>query len=204
MLADPPWPERGGGKIKRGADRHYGLMSVGDIVRLPVATICAPNAHCWIWVTNNYLPAGLRAMEAWGFRYVTNVAWGKVKRKTGKVQIGIGQYLRGSHELLLFGVRGKLPPQHRGTDIPASVFCSLQLHERTKHSRKPPAIYDTIEAVSGAGPRVELFARDVHPGWHAIGREETLNDKGGFTSDVGSAINALAHDRELLRSLTRR
>jgi len=22
-LIDPPWPEQGGGKIKRGADRHY-------------------------------------------------------------------------------------------------------------------------------------------------------------------------------------
>ena len=23
VLADPPWPESGGGKVKRGADRHY-------------------------------------------------------------------------------------------------------------------------------------------------------------------------------------
>lgn len=23
IYADPPWPEQGGGKIKRGADRHY-------------------------------------------------------------------------------------------------------------------------------------------------------------------------------------
>jgi hypothetical protein len=25
IYIDPPWPERGGGKIKRGADRHYSL-----------------------------------------------------------------------------------------------------------------------------------------------------------------------------------
>lgn len=28
IYIDPPWPERGGGKIKRGADRHYALMSI--------------------------------------------------------------------------------------------------------------------------------------------------------------------------------
>lgn len=199
MLADPPWPERGGGKVKRGADRHYELMSTSDIISLPVATICAPDAHCWMWVTNNYLEHGLRAMGAWGFRYVTNVAWGKVKG--GKAQIGIGQYLRGSHELLLFGVRGKLPPQHRGKGIPASVYCSLQLHERTKHSRKPDAIYETVEAVSPS-PRVELFARATRPGWTSIGNDDSLEGDDAFVGDVGSAINHLAHDRHMLRAFT--
>ena len=32
IYADPPWPEYGGGKIKRGADRHYDLMTVKDII----------------------------------------------------------------------------------------------------------------------------------------------------------------------------
>lgn len=35
ILADPPWPEHGGGKSKRGADRHYPLMSVRKIAALP-------------------------------------------------------------------------------------------------------------------------------------------------------------------------
>ena len=36
IYADPPWNEIGGGKIKRGADRHYKLMKTKDIVDLPV------------------------------------------------------------------------------------------------------------------------------------------------------------------------
>lgn len=36
IYADPPWMERGGGKIKRGADRHYPLMKTKDIMALPV------------------------------------------------------------------------------------------------------------------------------------------------------------------------
>lgn len=31
IYADPPWMERGGGKIRRGADRHYPLMKTQDI-----------------------------------------------------------------------------------------------------------------------------------------------------------------------------
>lgn len=46
IYADPPWPEHGGGKIKRGADRHYQLMSVKDIIALPVASLADPEgAH---------------------------------------------------------------------------------------------------------------------------------------------------------------
>jgi hypothetical protein len=33
ICADPPWAERGGGKCKRGADRHYPLMSTRAISR---------------------------------------------------------------------------------------------------------------------------------------------------------------------------
>lgn len=29
IYADPPWMERGGGKIKRGADRHYRIDDAG-------------------------------------------------------------------------------------------------------------------------------------------------------------------------------
>ena len=34
VYADPPWPEYGGEKIKRGADRHYPLMSLKAIIQL--------------------------------------------------------------------------------------------------------------------------------------------------------------------------
>ena len=39
IYADPPWNEQGGGKIKRGADRHYNLMKTKDIKELPVSNL---------------------------------------------------------------------------------------------------------------------------------------------------------------------
>ena len=37
IYADPPCPGSGGGKIKRGADRHYPLMSLSAIIQLLTA-----------------------------------------------------------------------------------------------------------------------------------------------------------------------
>ncbi|MCK5641183.1 MAG: hypothetical protein KAJ19_10310 [Gammaproteobacteria bacterium] len=89
IYADPPWPERGGGKIKRGADRHYPLMKVKEIISMSdfVNSISDENCHLYLWVTNNYLPSGLQVMEAWGFRYITTITWVKDR-------IGLGQYFR--------------------------------------------------------------------------------------------------------------
>lgn len=166
-LADPPWPEKGGGKVKRGADRHYPVMSVDDICALRVGELFAPDAHLYLWVTNNFLPAGLRVMAAWGFRYVTNLVWGKVK--DGRVQQGLGQYFRGSHELLLFGVRGSVPYRTLD-DGKRAQGSTLLLAPRSKHSRKPEGFRQLIERVS-PGPYLELFAREPASGWAVWGNE---------------------------------
>lgn len=99
IYADPPWMERGGGKIKRGADRHYPLMSTKDIMALDVPSSAADDCHLYLWVTNNFLPDGLKVMEAWGFRYVTMITWLKDRA-------GLGQYFRGITESCLFGIKG--------------------------------------------------------------------------------------------------
>lgn len=167
VLADPPWLERGGGQVKRGADRHYPLMSTTEISKLPVHQLAADNAHLYLWVTNNFLPDGLEVMAFWGFRYVTNLAWGKVR--DGKVQQGLGQYFRGAHELLLFGVRGQVP--YRTTEEgKRAQHPTLVLAPRGEHSRKPDVFHEVIEKVS-PGPYVELFARRARPGWAVWGNQ---------------------------------
>lgn len=166
ILADPPWPEHGGGKIKRGADRHYPLLKINDIARVmfsaPVWKL-ATDAHLYLWATSNYLPAALGIMSELGFRYVTNCVW--VKMNGGKVQVGLGQYFRHAHELLLFGTRGKaMVPD------PSYRFSSVILAPRNKHSAKPDAVRSRIEQAS-PGPYLEMFAREECPGWTTWGNE---------------------------------
>jgi N6-adenosine-specific RNA methylase IME4 len=103
ILMDPPWNETGGGKIKRGADKHYPLVKTPDLPRVIMQSPewrPANDCHLYMWATNTFLADAIWLMGTLGFKYKTNVVWTKDR-------IGLGQYFRGQHELLLFGVRGK-------------------------------------------------------------------------------------------------
>ena len=167
LYADPPWMEAGGGKIKRGADRHYPLMKTRDIKGLkvetvPVRDLVDEDAHLYLWVTNNFLEDGLEVMKAWGFRYVTCITWVKDR-------IGLGQYFRGKTEQLLFGVRGKTMYQTLSDGKRAQGVTVVEA-PRERHSAKPESVRRMIERVS-PGPYLELFARKQVPGWDAWGNE---------------------------------
>jgi len=162
IVADPPWWESGGGRIARGAQRHYSLMKDAEIIALAprVRELAAEDSHLYLWVTNNFLPSGLRVMAAWGFQYLTLITWGKVGN------IGLGQYYRGATEHVLFGRRGQ--PQYR--TLPngkRAQGMTLFLAPRGEHSQKPEQLQDWAEQVS-PGPYAELFARRVRPGWDNI------------------------------------
>jgi N6-adenosine-specific RNA methylase IME4 len=162
VMADPPWPEQGGGVIKRGADRHYDLMSVEEIAALPVRSIVASEAHLYLWVTNNYLMRANEVIKAWGFEYKTNLCWPKPR-------FGLGQYFRGQHEICLFATRGVLPYRTK-PDGKRAQWPTLLKPWLGEHSQKPPEIYEAIECVSYP-PYLELFARAKRPGWEVWGLE---------------------------------
>lgn len=156
IYADPPWYEQGGGKIKRGADRHYNLMKTNDIKKLPVANLADEKCWLFLWVTNNFLKDGLEVMEEWGFTYVTNLVW-------AKNTIGLGYYLRGQHEICLFGKKGQMKPKSRSES-------TLVTAKKSKHSKKPEEFYEKIEALN-SGPKIELFARNTRNGWDSWGNQ---------------------------------
>lgn len=180
IYADPPWREIGGGKIKRGADRHYSLMSVKEIIALTpqVQEWADENCHLYLWVTNNFLCKGLKVMEAWGFKYITMITWAKDR-------FGLGYYFRGQTEHCLFGRKGNLKPKHKvfnqsaysekrwsGTIQKEGVQTptTLVIAPRTKHSKKPEEARKIIETVSWP-PYLELFARHETDGWDTWGNE---------------------------------
>lgn len=154
ILADPPWDVQQQGN--NGAVRHYPLMTTAAICALPVATLAAPDAHLWLWVTNGTLPLGREVMTAWGFSYRSCLTWIKPR-------LGLGNYLRNQTEHLLFGVRGRAPIQFRGQG--SWFYAPVQ-----EHSHKPEEQYAIIERCS-PGPYLELFARRRQPGWHVWGNE---------------------------------
>jgi len=187
-LLDPPWEERGAGKIKRGAQRHYDLLkttAMPGVIRASGLWTPGENAHVYCWVTNNFLPDGLWLLNELGVRYITNVAWTK-KRP------GIGRYFRGKHELLLFGTIGRgWAVRTAPNDIESALDTdeadgdsyfpdgdSIEAeHEmengKRKHSAKPKVFYDMIESRS-QGPYVEFFARSLRPEWTSWGNDAAV------------------------------
>ena len=163
IYADPPWEEKGGGKIKRGADRHYPLMKTKDILELPVKDIVATEgAHLYLWATNNHLKDAFEVIEAWGFEYVTMITWMKDK-------LGLGQYFRGKTEHCLFATTKKKLPYNTIEGKRAQGVTGF-IAPRGRHSEKPEEMRQMIEKVS-TGEKIELFARKHVDGWDCWGNE---------------------------------
>ncbi len=163
IYADPPWMEVGGGKIRRGADAHYPLMTTEQIMALPVGELADPDGcHLYLWTTNNFLPDALKVAEAWGFEYVTMITWLKEKQ-------GLGQYYRGMTEHCLFCRTKKVLPYKIENGRRQQGITGF-FEMKREHSRKPETMRQMIERVSYE-PRIELFARTRYPGWDCWGMD---------------------------------
>jgi N6-adenosine-specific RNA methylase IME4 len=173
ILADPPWQfQNRTGKVAPEHRRlaRYPTMSLNQIISLPVSNVLAKTAHLYLWVPNALLPDGLRVMEAWGFRYKTNIVWHKIRKDGGPDGRGVGFYFRNVTEILLFGIRGEnartLAAGRRQVNYVAS--------RKREHSRKPDEQYSVIESCS-PGPYLELFARGIRKGWTTWGNQADEN-----------------------------
>jgi len=166
IYADPPW-KYSNQATRSATNNHYDTMTIEDISNLPIPELTTKNAHLHLWTTNAFLFESIKIIEAWGFEYKSIFVW-------VKPQMGIGNYWRVSHELMLFGLKGKQPFLNRSQK-------SWKEIDRTKHSRKPYEISDTIELVS-PGPYLELFGRQTKKGWTVWGNEieRTLFNKEAF------------------------
>ncbi|MBV8976917.1 MAG: S-adenosylmethionine-binding protein [Alphaproteobacteria bacterium] len=169
VLIDPPW--RFANRTGKMAPEHkrlarYETMSIEEICALPVGQVARERAHLYLWVPNALLPWGLRAMQAWGFDYKTNLIWHKVRKDGGPDGRGVGFYFRNVTEMLLFGIRGK----NNRTLAAGRRQVNFLATRKQEHSRKPEEQYAIIESCS-EGPYLELFARGRRDGWTSWGAQ---------------------------------
>lgn len=157
LLADPPWQYDFAETASRQIENQYPTRDVEWIAALEPPS--APNAVLYLWATAPKLREALQVMEAWGFRYVTDLVWVKDK-------IGMGYWARGRHELLLVGTKGE-PGAPEPADRPDSVIEA----PRGKHSAKPAVVYELIETAMPDRAYLELFARTERDGWTSWGNE---------------------------------
>lgn len=159
ILADPPWRFHtySGKGMKRAADNHYDTMDLEQICSLEIPA--AKHCTMFLWTTAPTLPEAMSVLSSWGFQYKSQLVW-------DKRVMGLGYYVRNVHEILLIATKGK--PR---APKPANRPESLMVERKRQHSRKPEVSYELIERMYPEARRLEMFARQVRPGWDAWGNE---------------------------------
>jgi N6-adenosine-specific RNA methylase IME4 len=155
IMIDPPLAPN------RGWAPPYMTMSLEELQRLPIHDLASPDrCHLHVWtLPNEYMFALKPIIDGWGFRLVSSLAWVK------PAALGRGNYWRISHEILLTAVLADRDDRFDDRGLRSWIEAP-----RGRHSEKPDAVREMIERAS-PGPRLELFARKVAPGWFAWGHE---------------------------------
>jgi N6-adenosine-specific RNA methylase IME4 len=183
ILADPPWrfePYSRDTGMDRAAENHYPTMTLEQMMELepPAADDCA----LFMWATSPMLLDAVDLMAEWGFDYKTNWVW-------VKPYPGTGYWNRSCHEILLLGIKGRVPAPAPGTQMD-SVFEGAT----GEHSEKPPAAAELIEEMFPHAALLEMFAREQRLGWTSWGAE---SDREQIATDsVESGGAALFEDAD--------
>jgi N6-adenosine-specific RNA methylase IME4 len=160
VYADPPWLYDNQG-TRAATGNHYGGMTVDELCELPIRQLSEDDAHLHLWTTNAFLFDCPKIFDAWGYEFRSSFIW-------CKQQMGIGNYWRNSHEILLTAVRGNaLRFNDHGLQ-------SWMVSSRGAHSAKPEQVRSCIERAS-PGPYLELFGRHEAPGWKVWGNQIEKN-----------------------------
>jgi N6-adenosine-specific RNA methylase IME4 len=173
IYTDPPWKYWGDPNKDQAAGKHYKCMSFEELAALPVRRLLSNKAVVFMWTTSSKMAEACALFEPWGFVYrgVFQV-WVKT---TNDNTIIHGQGVRPSFtkptaEYLLVGstlARGRAFPLL--TEKMQNVV--LAPRPGNIHSRKPDVFRDNIVSLLGDRPRLEMFARQTHDGWHSWGDE---------------------------------
>lgn len=172
IVVDPPWENK---SVKRS--KRYNSLSPLKMKELPIPALAAPDCLVITFVTNRQKHLRFVKEELyphWSIRSVAEWHWVKITQ-SGEFVFPIDSVHKKPYEILVVGkfmspdnstareLETVLPPipEHK---IIVSVPCSL-------HSHKPPLSEVLKEYVKPDVERLELFARNLQPGWTSWGNE---------------------------------
>ncbi|KAK3089573.1 hypothetical protein FSP39_004726 [Pinctada imbricata] len=170
IVMDPPWENK---SVKR--KKMYKTLTSQDFSKIPIPRLAAHNALIIVWVTNrmkhvDFIKECL--FPAWNVQYLTDWFWIKVTTK-GQMVYDINSDHKKPYELM---VLGRYQSGHQDNSAEKS---SLEVPENlvivsvpsALHSMKPP-LNDILMKFLPEKPRcLELFARNLWPGWTSWGNE---------------------------------
>ncbi|NWV24237.1 METL4 protein, partial [Origma solitaria] len=171
IVIDPPWDNK---SVRRS--NRYSHLSSWQIKQIPVPALAAPNCLVVTWVTNRQQHLRFVKDELyphWSVKTLAEWHWVKITR-AGEFVMPLDSLHKKPYEVLVLGrVQGDakealrksenvLPiPEHK---LIVSIPCSL-------HSHKPPLAAILAEFIKPDVECLELFARNLQPGWTSWGNE---------------------------------
>lgn len=179
-LIDPPWSYitySGASVPQRAEDQHYDVMSLEDLMALPVGDLMAPDSCIGMWVIGSHLDQALALGRSWGFVYKTDLfVWVKTGKHDPKVRpISLGKWTRKQTEMMLLFTRGNPKRVDAGVRQLIETDEHIIFAPKREHSRKPDEQFERIERLV-EGPYVEIFARQSRPGWLTWGNQSQKFD----------------------------
>jgi N6-adenosine-specific RNA methylase IME4 len=148
IVSDPPWKY----DVQLEGSPNYKTMSLEEMKKQIPKLPAYKNCILFMWCTNPKMKEALDLIQFYEFEYKTNIVW--VKQKEGKLQVGTGHYVKGSHELLLIATKGSPGVPKESVRAPSVVFAT-----RTRHSEKPRIFSRIIEKYYPNKKKLEMFAR---------------------------------------------
>uniref|UniRef100_A0A8C5TQ08 Methyltransferase like 4 n=1 Tax=Malurus cyaneus samueli TaxID=2593467 RepID=A0A8C5TQ08_9PASS len=171
IVIDPPWENK---SVKRS--NRYSHLSSWQIKQIPVPALAAPNCLVVMWVTNRQKHLRFVKDELyphWSVKTLAEWHWVKITR-AGEFVLPLESLHKKPYEVLVLGrVQGDVKETLRKSEsvlpIPehkliVSIPCSL-------HSHKPPLAAVLAEFIKPDVECLELFARNLQPGWTSWGNE---------------------------------
>lgn len=172
LYIDPPWDyksKRTGGNMKSGAAQQYETLTNDELMAMEIPELMQRDSIAYVWVPPTILlqtdPSPLDVLKEWKIKPKSTIYWIKnAAPNTGR--IGTGAWWRQEVEILIFGIRGKVP----AFKIPERNYF---FEERRAHSQKPEYVWHYVEAHSDRYTnRIELFCRgEPRAGWYGWGNE---------------------------------
>lgn len=167
VVIDFPWPISLTGKTKVRKNRRtklpYKTMTIEEIEDFPLYNFANRGAHVYIWFTNKTMPDFPYLLEKLGIHFHTILTWVKPNG------IPPCYTYKFATEYCVLGFYGKpMLPFNRNKHGDFEADLNWVKADSGEHSTKPNIMYELIRKQS-PDPRVDIFARQRHDGFDAIG-----------------------------------
>jgi N6-adenosine-specific RNA methylase IME4 len=167
-------------KFGGGANSHYETDGLTEMASWKDQFLAMRPASgvMLMWVTGPHVETAPKLMRAWGYTPIKPVLyWVKTYPGGPNIFCGPGSYTESNVEFILLGQASMKPgkimtPENCGGRRVKEVHYAPHPRDddnKIIHSKKPAIFRELIVEMFGDQPRVEVFARERVPGWHAIG-----------------------------------